>query len=246
MILEACVNSAISAVEAEHGGADRVELCENMADGGCTPGYGSILFARKQLKIDLFVMIRPRGADFLYSAGEFEIMKNDIRMVKKSGANGVVFGILNPSGAIDKTRMEILSELSRPMSITCHRAFDMTADPFQAMEDLINLGINRILTSGQRENALLGASLIKNLISKAKGRICIMPGGGIKEHNIKEVITTTGANEFHVYLPKSVHSQMTFTRPNINMGRTNSREYESTIIDTERIKRVKEIIKMNS
>jgi copper homeostasis protein len=149
MILEACVNSAISAIEAQKGGADRVELCENLHDGGTTPSAGSIILARKHLHTGLFVMIRPRGGDFLYSSDEFEIMKSDIRMAKELGADGVVFGILLPGGTIDVERMKILSDLARPMGITCHRAFDMTADPFQAMEDLIGLGIDRILTSGQ-------------------------------------------------------------------------------------------------
>lgn len=244
MILEACANSALSAIEAGKGRADRVELCENMADGGCTPGYGSILFARKNLKIELYIMIRPRGSDFLYSDAEFEIMKEDVLFARKTGAEGVVFGILNADGTIDKFRMRKLAELARPMGITCHRAFDMTADPFQAMEDLIELGIDRILTSGQQENALLGAPLIKDLITRAKGRIVIMPGGGIKEHNIKEVISATGANEFHLYLPKTVKSRMTFQRQDIHMGKPSVPENELVIVDAEKISRVREIMKI--
>ena len=140
MILEACVNSALSAIEAQKGGADRVELCENMADGGCTPSAGAIWFARQRLQIGLFVMIRPRGADFLYNHEEFEIMKEDVRMAKELRADGVVFGILNPDGTIDTEQMGQLAELARPMGITCHRAFDMTHDPFEALGDLIRLG----------------------------------------------------------------------------------------------------------
>jgi copper homeostasis protein len=245
MILEACVNSAISAIEAERGGADRVELCENMAEGGCTPAFGSILFARKQVNIDLFVMIRPRSADFLYSSGEFEIMKEDVLIAKKLGANGVVFGILNPDATIDKSRMAVLAKLARPMRITCHRAFDMTTDPFKALETLIELGFERILTSGQSETVLSGASLIQQLIRHAKERIIIMPGGGIKEHNLREVIKATGANEYHMYLPKSVPSQMTYRRKNISMGRIDIPEYESTLIDAEKILKAKEIMKEN-
>ena len=186
MIIEACVNSAISAIEAQKGGADRVELCENLHDGGTTPSAGTIKFARKNLHIGLFVMIRPRGGDFLYSEDEFEIMKEDIKVARELGADGVVFGILKPDGTIDLERMKTLVDLARPMGITCHRAFDMTADPFQAMEDLITLGIDRILTSGQQKTASEGASLILELIQRSNGRIIIMPGSGVKEDNIEE------------------------------------------------------------
>src|SRR5512138_1393956 len=164
MLLEACVNSALSAIEAQAGGADRVELCQNMPEGGCTPSAGAIRYARKELRIGLFVMIRPRGADFLYSDGEFEIMKEDIRVAKELGADGVVFGILKADGTIDRQRMEELIRLARPMGVTCHRAFDMTRDPFGALEDLIALGVDRILTSGQCDSALEGAPLIRQLI----------------------------------------------------------------------------------
>jgi len=245
MILEACVNSTSSAIEAANGGADRVELCENMAEGGCTPSHGSIVLARKAIAIDLFVMIRPRGSDFLYSDEEFEVMKEDILIAKNAGADGVVFGLLNPDGTIDKERTKKLMELSRPMKVTFHRAFDMTNDPFQAMEDLISLGVERILTSGQQENVLSGANLIRELIMNANGRIIIMPGGGIKEHNIKEVIEATCACEYHLYLPKNLPSRMSFINKNIHMGRKDSPEYESVIVDAEKIKRMKEIMKTN-
>src|ERR1039457_4698355 len=146
MLLEACVNSVVSAIEAQKGGASRVELCENMQEGGTTPSAGSILTARRNLYIDLYVMIRPRGADFLYNDLEFEIMKQDIHLAQELGADGVVFGILKSDGTIDKERMKVLVELARPMRITWHRAFDMARDPYEAMEDLISLGIDRILT----------------------------------------------------------------------------------------------------
>jgi copper homeostasis protein len=245
MLLEACVNSVQSAIEAERGGADRVELCENMADGGCTPGIGSVVILRKYLKTDLFVMIRPRGGDFLYSDVEFEIMKQDILRVKDAGADGVVFGILKPEGTIDRQRMKEMADLARPMKITCHRAFDLTSDPYQAMEDLISIGIDRILTSGQAENALVGAPLIKKLLAQSKRRISILAGGGIKENNIREVIAATGADEYHVYLTKSVSSAMSFIRGNVALGKTGHTEYESVIVDAEKINRVKNILNGN-
>lgn len=236
MIIEACVNSAISAIEAQKGGADRVELCENLHDGGTTPSAGAIRFARKNLHIGLFVMIRPRGGDFLYSHDEFEIMKEDIRVSKKLGADGVVFGILLPDGSIDMKRMKLLADIARPMGITCHRAFDMTADPFQAMEGLIGLGIDRVLTSGQRPTAPEGAMLISELIKKSANRIIIMPGSGIKEHNVADLLKSTGANEIHVHLEKQEPSRMTFKQPGVFMGKPDSSEFEHTVTDWGRVR----------
>lgn len=243
MTLEACVNSGVSAIEAEKGGADRVELCENMAEGGCTPSAGSIIYTREHINIALLVMIRPRGADFCYNRDEFEIMKGDIRSAKNLGADGVVFGILNPDGSIDKERMAQLADLARPMSVTCHRAFDMTRDPFEAMDELIRLGIDRILTSGQSDSALQGAPLIRELILRSRSKIIIMPGHGIKEHNLDEVIRATGADEFHMYLTKNVATQMNYIRNNVRMGPSGNSEYEYLVVDRDRIARAKEIIK---
>ncbi len=241
-LLEACVNSAISAVEAAKGGADRIELCENMLEGGCTPSSGTIRFARQHLQIPIMVMIRPRGADFLYSEDEFKIMKTDILTAKDLGADGVVFGILKSDGTIDVARMEILVKHARPMQVTCHRAFDMTADPFKALDDLISLGIDRVLTSGQSDSALLGAKLIRKLVEQAAGRIIIMPGHGIKEHNLEEAIRLTGASEFHMYLTKQVPSSMAFVRNDVKMGKPDLSEYGHEVVDAERIKRAKNIL----
>ena len=242
MVLEVCVNSVVSAIEAQKGGADRVELCENMSDGGCTPSAGSILLAKKQLDIPVFVMIRPRGGDFNYSDIEFEIMKADIDMAKNLGAEGVVFGILSPDGRIDLDRMEELAHLSRPMGITCHRAFDMTRDPYEAIEDLIDLGIDRVLTSGQADSALEGAPLIQKLIEKARNRILIMPGHGVKEHNLHLVITATGAEEYHMYLNKQVQSEMNFVREDVKMGTPSLSEYEFSMTDESRVRAAKQIL----
>jgi copper homeostasis protein len=239
MLIEVCVNSAVSAVEAQKGGADRVELCENMHDGGTTPSAGSILLARKKLHIALFIMIRPRGGDFLYSDFEFGIMKKDILTAKELGADGVVFGILRPDGTIDKERMGELVELARPMGISCHRAFDMSANPFRAMEDLISLGIDRILTSGQKQDAAQGAELIRELIDKSYGRIIIMPGSGVKEHNIKALIQQTGAKEIHIHLEKQESSKMIFRQPGVFMSKPGQSEFEHCITDWERIEKIR-------
>jgi len=241
-LLEACVNSAISAAEAAKGGADRIELCENMLEGGCTPSAGTIRFAMQNLQIPIMVMIRPRGADFLYSIEEFEIMQNDIRAAKEYGADGVVFGILQSGGNIDFERMGRLAEIARPMQVTCHRAFDMTSDPFKALDDLMMLHIDRVLTSGQSNSALLGAPLINELIKYADKRIIIMPGHGIKENNLKEVIDATGASEFHMYLTCQVPSSMKFFRDDVKMGKPELSEYRHEVVDAERIRKAKEII----
>ena len=242
MLLEACVNSAISAIEAQSGGADRVELCENMADGGCTPSAGTIIFARKRLTIPIFVMIRPRGADFLYSEDEFEIMKQDIRIAKSLGADGVVFGILMPDGRIDIDRMKELTALSRPMGITCHRAFDMTRDPMEALDDLIEIGVDRVLTSGQADSALDGAKLIRRLIERARKKIIIMPGHGVKENNLMQVVQETGATEYHMYLTKQVIGSMTFIREDVKMGVPDQSEFEYVQVDEKRIRKAREIL----
>jgi copper homeostasis protein len=235
MIVEACVNSAVSATEAQKGGADRVELCENLHDGGTTPSAGSVSHARKNLHIRLFVMIRPRGGDFLYSGSEFQIMKEDIRVAKNLGADGVVFGILLPDGTIDAERMKVLIDLACPMGITCHRAFDMTADPFIAMETLIGLGVDRILTSGQQPTAPQGATLIRDLITKAAGRIVIMPGSGVKEHNVADLIRFTGAKEIHVHLDRQESSGMQFKQTSVYMGIPGQSEFETVLTDRKRI-----------
>jgi copper homeostasis protein len=242
MLLESCVNSALSAIEAQRGGADRVELCENMAEGGCTPSYGTVAFAREKLDLDLFVMIRPRGGDFVYSDEEFAIMKKDILRVKEMGVDGVVFGILNRDGTVDTDRTGMLADLARPMKVTFHRAFDLTADPSQAMEDLIDLGVDRILTSGQKENALSGAALIRSLTGSANRRIIIMPGGGIKEHNLAEVLAATGAGEVHMYLTKTVASNMSFSRQGITLGKNETPENGKILVDAERIRIAREIM----
>lgn len=237
------MNSAVSAVAAQEGGADRIELCENMMEGGCTPSAGTIKFARQHLKIPIMVMIRPRGADFLYSDHEFGIMKHDIEAAKDLGADGVVFGILKPDGTIDSRRMEKLVKLARPMQVTCHRAFDMTADPVKALDDLISLGIERVLTSGQSDSALMGAPLIRELIKHASKRIIIMPGHGIKEYNLREAVHLTGASEFHMYLVKQVHSAMEFVREDVKMGKPELSEYGHVVVDEEKMKKAKSILR---
>jgi copper homeostasis protein len=198
LLCEVCVDSIESAINAEKGGASRIELCSNLFEGGITPSAGMILQVRKMIKIQMNVLIRPRSGDFCYSNEEFEVMKNDIEYCKKCGVDGVVFGILTIDGHIDIERNRILVELAQPLNVTFHRAFDMTCDPFKSMEDIISLKFQRILTSGQELSCLEGLDLLTTLIEKAKERIIIVPGGGITEKNIKKIIQTCKAKEFHV------------------------------------------------
>lgn len=245
ILIEACVNSVTSAIEAERGGALRVELCDNLYDGGTTPSAGSIEAARKHLNIDVNVIIRPRGADFLYSDVEFDAMKRDIAMARKLGADGVVFGMLNADGTIHKKRTETLVTLAGDMSTTFHRAFDMTVDPTAALEDLVNLGIDRVLTSGQRPSAMAGIELLTDLIREAADRIIIMPGVGIDATNIGMLIQTTGAHEFHVLCEKQVQSEMTFRNDKVYMGLTpDPSEYETPVTDAQGFKAICAAVKI--
>jgi copper homeostasis protein len=188
--LEACL-------QAQAAGVHRIELCDNPKEGGTTPSWGFLKTAREQVKTDLYVMIRPRGGDFLYTELEYEMMRSDVKAAKVMGYNGIVFGILNANGTLDKLRCKDLVAHAAPIKSTLHRAFDRVADPFQALEDAIECGFERILTSGLQTTALEGASLLEQLVEKAKGRIIVMPGSGVNSKNILELKAKTGALEFH-------------------------------------------------
>lgn len=195
-ILEiACFNTA-SAIIASVGRADRVELCEDADAGGITPSRRSFDFVRASISAPIFVMIRPRGGDFVYSEKEFLTMKEQLLVFKKINANGFVFGILKDD-RVDKERNRELVELAHPLPCTFHRAFDKVSDPFQAMEDLIGCGFKRILTSGTKSNAVEGIEVLAKLVEQAKGRIIILPGGGIRSGNCKEIANITGTSEIH-------------------------------------------------
>ena len=236
-IFEVCVDSVDSAVAAEQGGATRVELCAALLEGGLTPSAGTIAITRAQVSIGLQVMIRPRGGDFLYSDTEFTSMKHDIELAKQLGSNGVVFGLLTAAGDIDSDRTRVLLDLAKPMNVTFHRAFDMTRDPIAALETLIELGINRVLTSGQEVSALEGAELVHGLLVHADDKIIVMPGGGITEQNIKKVLDTTGAKEIHVTGTRTKNSPMTFRNDRCFMGGViRPPEYSMIITDADRIR----------
>lgn len=218
--IEICANSVESAIEAERGGAYRVELCAGMPEGGTTPSSGEIKMARAYLDIRLHVIIRPRGGDFLYSPLEQQIMLHDIETARQAGADGVAFGCLTADGEIDIPFMKRLIDASGDMSVTFHRAFDMCRNPRKALEEIIALGCDRILTSGQQITAEKGIPLLKELYEQAHQRIIIMPGCGINANNIRKIAEKTGCKEFHFSGRSSVSSEMKYRNSNVSMGGT--------------------------
>jgi copper homeostasis protein len=218
MIFEICIDSVAGVRAARAAGADRVELCADLLEGGITPSRGMIAQARGIAGVRLHVIIRPRGGDFLFDDDEFAIMRCDIETAKTEGADGVVIGLLTASGEIDVARSRELIALARPLSVTFHRAFDMTPDPFGALETLIALGVDRVLTSGQEGNVLEGLPLIADLIGRAANRIVVMPGGGITWRNVGRVIAGAGPREIHFAALEAATSGMRFRRSHVFMG----------------------------
>ncbi len=198
---------------AVQGGADRIELCAALTEGGITPSNATIKKCRESFSVSLFPIIRPRGGDFLYSDDEFDIMMNDVRLCKDLGCDGIVTGLLKKGGGIDCERTQRLVDSAYPMEVTFHRAFDRCKDPLKALEQLIDMGCQRILTSGQQLSALQGIKLITQLIQQAKERIIIMPGSGVRKENILEIARSTGAVEFHSSLRSKRKSGMEFIHP---------------------------------
>jgi copper homeostasis protein len=238
--LEVCANSAISAMAAQSGGAIRVELCDNLSQGGTTPSHGHITIARKELHIKLYTLIRPRSGDFLYSKHEFEIMLSDIRHSIERGCDGIVTGILNKDGSIDMERNMQMVNMARQhgLGVTFHRAFDVCNDLDKGLEDIIELGFERILTSGGKSTAMEGASVIKNLIDKAAGRITIMPGGGINDNNVADLAFYTSATEIHSSARSIIKSEMQFKNDHIMMSNHYVDEYATDVTDVEVVKRL--------
>ena len=224
-MVEVCANGVESCLAAQEGGADRVELCAGIPEGGTTPSYGEIKVARRVLTTTrLHVIIRPRGGDFLYSDLEVERMAADIAVCRELGVDGVVFGCLQTDGTIDVEKNRYLMECARGMSVTMHRAFDRAADPEQALEHIIGLGFDRILTSGQQPKAIQGADLLARLNRQAAGRIILMAGSGVTEDNIDELRAKTGLHEFHFSGRESQPSAMQYVNPNLYMGRPGANE----------------------
>ncbi|XP_035124648.1 copper homeostasis protein cutC homolog isoform X1 [Callithrix jacchus] len=262
-LMEVCVDSVESAVNAERGGADRIELCSGLSEGGTTPSMGVLQVVKQSVQIPVFVMIRPRGGDFLYSDREIEVMKADIRLAKLYGADGLVFGALTEDGHIDKELCMSLMAICRPLPVTFHRAFDMVHDPMAALETLLTLGFERVLTSGCDSSALEGLPLIKRLIEQAKGRIVVMPGitwdaklhkkllsqeadsgGGITDKNLQRILEGSGATEFHCSARSTRDSGMKFRNLSVAMGVSLScSEYSLKVADVTKVRTLNAIAK---
>lgn len=238
--MEVCANSLTSALAAQEGGAIRIELCDNLPEGGTTPSYAQIALAKQMLTIKVYPIIRPRGGDFLYSKLEFELMKMDIKTCKSLNCDGVVIGILKADGSVDTERCAELVALAAPMPVTFHRAFDMSSDLEKALEDIIGLGCERILTSGGESSAIKGAATIAKLIKQANGRIKIMPGAGVTATNITDLIKLTGATEFHASAKSPVKSDMLFKNPRLTMG-TIADEFSYDLTNSESVKKLIEL-----
>ncbi len=239
MIVEVCANSLQSALNAQEGGAKRVELCSSLIMGGLTPSPSSILMAKAILEIDVFVMIRPREGDFCYSDLEFEQMAQDILFCKETGCDGVVLGVLLPDGTVDVERTKQLVELASPMQVSFHRAFDLTKDTMKALEDVISTGCTRILTSGNRPQVMDGIDHVTNLIREAADRIIIMPGGGINDKNLSRILQT-GAQEIHLSGRRKVESPMEFKKPYLRL--TDIPGHTDYVIEETDVKVIRDIV----
>lgn len=236
--VEVCVDSVASAIAAERGGATRVELCSSLIEGGVTPSAGLIEAARASVSVALHVMIRPRGGDFYYDEHELEIMQRDIALARELKVDGVVLGILNADAVVDVSRTRHLVDAARPLAVTFHRAFDMAADLFQALEDVCATGADRVLTSGGEQTAALGQKTIAHLVKKSENRIVVMPGSGIKPENARSLVEKTGAREIHVGLRSSLPSPMRYRNPRISLGTVQDREYDRHVVLEETVRKL--------
>lgn len=212
-ILEIAVTDFATTRAAVSGGADRIELCSALSEGGLTPSFGLAKACREKFSLPIFPIVRPRGGDFLYSDEEFAIMEEEVRLFRNLGMDGVVLGLLLPDGRIDAKRTARLVELAYPMEVTFHRAFDRCCDPFEALETIIQTGCQRILTSGQKPLVTEGMELVSRLVKAADERITILPGSGVRQENIAALAQATGATEFHASLRSWVKSNMQFIHP---------------------------------
>lgn len=233
MLLEICVFNTATAIAAEKAGADRIELCENYANGGTTPSYGYLKTVREQISIPVFPMIRPRGGDYFHSADEIDIIRKDILLCKELGFEGVVFGLLNQDGTIDRENTARLTEAAYPLEVTFHRAFDRCKDPLEALETIIACGCNRILTSGQEPKVTEGLALVKQLVEQANDRIIIMPGSGLNSSNVATIIQTAGVTEVHTSARIRIPSATQYRNEKI------PEDFDLDFVDAEEIRKIK-------
>lgn len=241
-ILEACVDSVESALAAAEGGATRLELCSNLIIGGTTPSPWLFREIRKYTNIKIHALIRPRFGDFCYTNPEFEIIKQAVADFKEMGVEGVVIGILNPDGTVNMSQMKELMQIAGNMSVTLHRAFDVCADPFKALEQAIELGIDTILTSGQKNVCTEGAELLKELVEKSEDKVTIQVGGGVNAQVIRQMYPLTHARAYHMSGKITLDSAMKFRKKGVNMGLPMLSEFEVLRTDAEKIREAKKVL----
>lgn len=242
VLIEVCVDSVASALAAEGGGAHRVELCSDLLEGGLTPSAGLIELVRARISIGLHVIIRPRPGDFCYAEDEIEAMRRDIEIAKNLGVDGVVLGILDAAGNVDTQRTRQLTEWARPLSVTFHRAFDLSADLLQSLERVCATGADRLLTSGGEQQCVQGVEMIGRLVGAARGRLTIMAGGGIRSENAAAIIERTGVREIHVGLGSPVNSPIMQRNPRVSLVKAHGMEYEHTQVLEENVRKLKRAI----
>ncbi|HYV53891.1 MAG TPA: copper homeostasis protein CutC [Chitinophagaceae bacterium] len=238
-VLEIATSDFETTRSAFEGGADRIELCANLNEGGTTPSYGTIFQCRENFDVLLYPIIRPRGGDFLYTDDEYEIMLHDVKLCKQSGCDGIVIGLLNEDGTIDIKRTAALVDIAYPMGVTFHRAFDRCRNAFEALEQLVQIGCERILTSGQQATVNEGMELIAELNKIADHRIIIMPGSGVRKENIKLLAEKTGCKEFHSSLRSKAKSKMDFIHPAFE---NSAESYMNNSIDAFEVSALKKIL----
>lgn len=238
-IIEIATSDFATTKSAVEGGADRIELCANLAEGGTTPSFGTIKQCRESFGVSLFPIIRPRGGDFLYTKDEYEIMLQDVKLCKQLGCDGVVIGLLNMDGTIDIVRTAQLIEAAYPLGVTFHRAFDRCKEPFQVLEQLIEIGCERILTSGQQPSVVDGVDLVAELNKVADDRIIIMPGSGVRKENIKMLAEKTGCTEFHSSLRGKERSKMEFVHPAFE---DSAESYMNNAINASEVKGLRDVL----
>ena len=241
-ILECCVDSVESAVAAQAGGANRLELCANLVIGGTTPDINLFLAVREKVSIKINVLIRPRFGDFCYTGEEFGIIKKDVEMFGKYGADGVVIGVLREDGSLDTARMKELTDAAGDMSVTLHRAFDVSRDPFQTLKDAEDLHIGTILTSGQKNTCYEGRELLGQLVEKTAGKVDILVGSGVNSAQIAELAAVTKTKSFHLSGKVNVESAMTYRKEDVSMGLPLMSEYTIFRTDADEIAKVRDIL----
>jgi copper homeostasis protein len=244
VLIEACVDSVASARSAEAGGAGRLELCDNLLEGGTTPSLGMLETVRERVALPIHVLIRPRGGDFVYDGDEMAVMLRDITLARRAAVDGVVIGALEIDGRVDLDRTRRLVGAARPMAVTFHRAFDLTRDPVEALEAIVGLGIERVLTSGQAATAEAGIPVIKQAVAQAAGRIGVLAGGGIDETSAARVVRETGVREIHVCGSRAGRSPMQFRRDGVFMGKSHQPdEYRRVETEAARIREIDDAVR---